>query len=327
VWYFPTSHGRRLYRSPTMGAALKSTVSGFSALHLHSVFLWPTLAGARAARRARIPYVLAPRGMLVPDLIHNKSRMLKLLWIAAFERRNLERAAAVHVTSTVEAEDFTALGLKTNRIVVIPNGIDIPSSLDLADDRNGSLLTDTNATTVLSLGRLNWKKRLDLLIAAMPYVPSVHLVIAGNDEEGHRPELEAMAADLGLSHRISFLGPVHGEAKWRLLASADVFAMPSHSENFGISALEAMACGVPVIVTKRVGLADSVADMRAGLVVDSEPRSIANAIETLARDPEGRRRLGAAGRLVAKSFSWAAIALSAERLYLEIGARDMRSRA
>src|SRR5262249_24549278 len=126
VWYFPCSIGRRLYRSPAMGRALADGIQSFDVLHLHSVFLWPTLAAARMAQKAAVPYVLAPRGMLVGDLIRRKSRWPKSAWINLFERQNIAAAAAIHVTSEVERAEFKKLGLRAQRVEVIANGIDLP---------------------------------------------------------------------------------------------------------------------------------------------------------------------------------------------------------
>src|SRR5262245_10785748 len=102
VWYFPTALGRRLYRSPAMSRALNINISGFDIVHTHSVFLWPTTAAARAARAHHVPYILAPRGMLVADLMRRKNSLAKRIWIAAFERQNVAAATAVHATSEVE---------------------------------------------------------------------------------------------------------------------------------------------------------------------------------------------------------------------------------
>src|SRR5262249_15400286 len=106
VWYFATSFGRRLYRSPGMRQTLDLNVASFDIIHLHSVFLWPTSAAAHAARRASVPYVLSPRGMLVEDLIRRKNSLAKRAWIALFERRNIEEAAAIHLTSEIEASEL-----------------------------------------------------------------------------------------------------------------------------------------------------------------------------------------------------------------------------
>ena len=133
VWYFATSVGRRIYWSPKMRQALALNIKNFDILHLHSVFLWPTTMAARAARKARIPYVLSPRGMLVGDLIRRKSSLAKRAWISLFERRNIEQAAAIHLTSETEASELRALGLRCKRSTVVPNGVDLPSGEWSAD--------------------------------------------------------------------------------------------------------------------------------------------------------------------------------------------------
>jgi glycosyltransferase involved in cell wall biosynthesis len=102
VWYFPSRRLRRLYWSPPMARMLASEIGSFDLVHLHSVFLWPTWAAARAARRRGIPYALSPRGMLVKDLLRARSRYAKTAWIALIERANLAHAAGIHVTSPVE---------------------------------------------------------------------------------------------------------------------------------------------------------------------------------------------------------------------------------
>jgi glycosyltransferase involved in cell wall biosynthesis len=309
VRYFACGVGRRLYRSPAMQRALAAEVPGFDVLHLHSVFLWPTMAAARAARSAHIPYVLAPRGMLVRDLIRRKSRVLKSLWIALFERANLGGAAAVHLTSELERIELEKLNIPVRRIDVIPNGIDIPAPADAPFET-------WPRPYVFSVGRINWKKGLDRLIAAMMYVPEADLLIAGNDEENYRPWLEVIVRDMKLSERVRFLGPVRDADKWRWIRSAAVFALPSHSENFGIAALEAMAGGCPVVVTPEVGVAGAVGEAGAGIVVDGDPQKLGAAIAALISDPARRAAMGAAGKsLAARDYSWDGIAAQTERLY------------
>lgn len=313
VWYFPTEAGRRLYRSPAMGRALEAEIPRFDLAHLHSVFLWPTTKAARVARAAAVPYVLAPRGMLVGDLIRRKSRLLKSAWIELFERQNLVHAAALHVTSEIEAEEIGKLGLAARQLLVVPNGIDLPP-LRLTDEGTAPK-GQARQPTILSLGRLSWKKGLDRLIPAMVHVPQARLVIAGNDDEGYRPRLEEIARKSGVLERIEFVGAVHGAGKWQLFASADVFALPSYSENFGNVVLEAMACAVPVVVTAEVGLASTVAT-GAGIVVDGEPDAIGAALSRLLASPAERARLGSTGRRIAvEQFSWDAIAARMEQHY------------
>lgn len=316
VWYFPCGIGRRLYRSPRMGAALAQQAARFDVVHLHSVFLWPTLAAARAARTAGTPYVLAPRGMLVGDLIGRKSWLIKSAWVRLFERANLANAAAVHVTADIEATEIGKLGLPVRRFALVPNGIDLPAITGAAKPAQ---------RYVLSLGRINWKKGLDRLIPAMVHVPGVDLVIAGNDEDGERAALEALAVTHGLADRVRFVGAVHGDAKWALMQGATVFALASYSENFGIAVLEAMACAVPVVVTPEVGLAGAIATAGAGVVVAGEPDTFGAALGALASDPERCRRLGDAGRVAAEAqFSWDAIAARMRAVYLQANAGEAR---
>lgn len=320
VWYFPASLGRRLYRSPDMGRALRRNMAMFDIAHLHSVFLWPTSAAAHAARRAGVPYILAPRGMLVADLIRRKSSLAKRAWIGLFERRNIERAAAVHATSQVEAGELLRLGFNPRRIVHIPNGVAMPPAEAGSPAAAGcaARMFGIERPFVLFLGRVNWKKGLDRLIPAMAYVPNIDLIIAGNDEENYQPKLEALARQAPVTARIRFIGPVEGEAKWALLREAQMLVLPSYSENFGMVALEAMAAGCPVIVTPEVGLAPAVRKSGAGLVVEGTPNHLAAAINMLLGDEEQRRWMGAAGRRAARErFSWEAIAREMEQVYSE----------
>ena len=108
VWYFQSPSLRRIYWSPTLGAALNAQVAKFDVVHTHAVFLWPLWAAARAARRANVPYVVSPRGMLERELVARRNPLLKALWLAAIERQNLEQAAAIHVTSEREADEAAA---------------------------------------------------------------------------------------------------------------------------------------------------------------------------------------------------------------------------
>jgi glycosyltransferase involved in cell wall biosynthesis len=324
VTYFPTARGRRLFRSPAMGARLVSTVASFDLIHLHSVFQWPTSAAAARARRHNVPYVLSPRGMLVADLIRRKSRWPKTAWIELFERRNVERASAVHVTAGLEADELAKLGLRIGRMAVVPNGIDRQA----ASEQPAHLGEDYGppGARVLFLGRINWKKGLDRLIPAMAHAPNAHLLIAGNDEENYTPVLEALADSCGVRRRTHFLGPVFGSEKWRLIGAADVFALPSYSENFGIAVLEAMACAVPVVVTPEVGLADAVRETGAGVVVEGNAEAVGRALAELIADPQRRRALGSAGRkAAAERFSWPAIAEQMEALYADVlGRKEAR---
>lgn len=299
VRYFPSRLVRRLYVSTPLARALPQAVAAADVVHLHSVFLWPTLAAARAAQAAVVPYVLSPRGMLVRALIERRSAWIKRAWIALFDRRTVEAAAAVHCTSELEREELRALGLHPRESFVVPNGVELP------DAPSAAARTDT----VVYLGRINWKKGLDRLITAMRDIPRGRLVIAGNDEERLLPHLRAQAEAAGVAARVTFPGYVEGVAKQRLLATAAVVVLPSVSENFGNAVLEAMAQGCPVVVTPGVGLADAVHAAGAGLVVEADPPALARAIRTYLDDSTARAAAGAAAAALARQrYGWDRVA-------------------
>ncbi len=328
VRYFPVRSLARLAYAPDLGRAL-GDVSRYNLLHLHSVFLWPTLAAARAAERAGVPWIVAPRGMLVPELIASRGRLRKTVWLRLFERRTIERAAAFHATSELEASDAARLGFRLPKIYVIPNGVEPenwsgdPSRLS---PRVASLV-EAAEPFVLALGRVSWKKGLDRLIEAMAAVPDALLAIAGNDEEGLTPELERLAAERRVADRILFLGPVDGEDRSALLTRCALLAMPSTSENFGNSLLEAMAAGRPVLATPGVGLAPLIAEVGCGRVAAGDPVSLGLALRELLADPPALDEMGRRGRAAAlERYGWPHLAARMEEAYREIVSHAGRER-
>jgi glycosyltransferase involved in cell wall biosynthesis len=168
----------------------------------------------------------------------------------------------------------------------------------------------------LFIGRINWKKGLDRLICALPFVPDCRLVIAGNDEEQYQPGLEILATQKGVHERISFIGPVYGLDKRAILGRATALVLPSYSENFGNVALEGMAAGCPVVVTPEVGAADLVLEAGAGVVLDGSPEKLGRGIADLIADPERGRTMGQRGRdAVVAKYTWEAIAHRMEAVY------------
>jgi glycosyltransferase involved in cell wall biosynthesis len=318
VWYFRSPNLRRLYRSPALGRALAARVREFDVVHTQAVFLWPIWAAASAAAAAGVPYVVSPRGMLEKGLIASKSRILKTAWIRLVERGNLEQASAVHVTSAREAAELAAFGFRLRKVVTIPNGVDdedVPAGGASPSPAIGAIVE--HGPYVLFLGRVNWKKGLDRLVRSMAHMtPAVRVVVAGNDEEGLRPVLEAEASRVGVRDRLVFTGVVAGADKHALIANARLLVLPSYSENFGNVVVEAMSAGRAVIVTPEVGIADSVAAIGAGWVVDGEPSVLGARIAALAHDQQLAAEMGARGKLAAaREFSWSSVGARMEELY------------
>ena len=320
VSYFSSRRLRRLYWSLPMARMLKQAVGNFDLVHLHSVFLWPTWAAARAARSARVPYVVSPRGMLVKDLFRARSRVLKSAWMALIERTNLAHAAGIHVTSAVEAAELAAFGYALKgRVFEVPNGVSLSAPLPVEPV--------TAPSYVLMLGRINWKKRIDIALETVQRVDGIRLLIAGGDEERLAATLRARAASLEVAERVEFVGPVEGLRKRQLLRGALALLMPSLSENFGNSAVEAMAEGTPVIVGPQVGVADSVKESGAGFVVAPTGEAFADAVGQLQADPKLRAGMSERARaLVAANYAWSVIGARMENEYRVI-LNDLRMTA
>jgi glycosyltransferase involved in cell wall biosynthesis len=299
VHYFASTI-KRTYYSPAMRHALRAA-GEFDVVHLHSVFLWPTYAAARAAERAHVPYVVSPRGMLVPELIDRKSRLVKRAWIRLFEKRTFRESALVHFTAQREYDDARRTGIPIPDAVIIPNGVDVAAGQP-----------GVRREELLFLGRINWKKGLDRLIEAMRILPEARLIVAGNDEENYR-------AALPHAENVRYLGPVSGEAKEELLRGAAALVLPSYSENFGNVVLEAMAAGTPVVVTPEVGLAEEVERAGAGVVVPNDPPLLAAALRALLADPARRAEMGRRGRAAVEArFTWPRVAAQMEEAYARI---------
>jgi glycosyltransferase involved in cell wall biosynthesis len=319
IRYFPCPLVRRLYWAPALGRALGHEIAKLDVVHLHSVFLWPTWKAARAARGAGAPYVLSPRGMLVKDLIARRSRLAKSAWIRLIERSNIEHAAALHVTSQLEGTEIERFGWRLPPLAVIPNAIDEPLL------ENGTVASDVEAITsrqplVLFLGRLSWKKGLDRLLRAFALTRAGILAVVGTDDENFAPQLLELAEDLQITDRVRILPrTVVGLEKERLFAAARLFVLPSYSENFGNTVLEAMRRGVPVVVTPEVGAAEIVQKSGAGLVVAGDPEALGSAIRLLTADLGLARSMGEAGRRHAGAhFTWDYVASQMEDLYKSV---------
>jgi glycosyltransferase involved in cell wall biosynthesis len=319
VWYFRSNLLRRLYYSHEMAAALQTLVQTADVVHLHSVFLWPTFAAARAATRNAVPYVVSPRGMLVRELIERKSTAIKAAWLALIESTTLAHAAAVHLTSRRELQDASQLPLPLTNPFVIPNGV----ALD-AGGFQSEPAQPPSSPYALYLGRLHWKKGLDQALHALVGT-DVRLVICGNDDENYLPVLERIVRENGIEAQVRFEGYVSGARKQALLASAAFLVLPSRNENFGNVVVEAMAAATAVLVSDCVGAAEVVLEARAGLVSDPSAASLRAAMLELWNDVGMRERLGNNGaRYVVAELVWPRIASRMAERYAALAGKRMQ---
>lgn len=282
-------------------------------VHGHGLWCGASLAAACIASRLECPLVISPHGMLEPWARRHHRHRKRIAWMLA-ERAVLSRADLLQTMSTAEAGAVRAAGL-FQPIVVHPVGIDIPIAqpqiLERKTQRGPS-------RTCLFLSRLHPIKGLPLLLHAWARVRPVgwQLTVAGPDQHGHRAEMVGLANRLALDGSVAFIGPVHGQTKWNLLADADLFVLPSHSENFGVAIAEALAAGTPVITTTGTPWSMLPAS-GAGWWVPPDVVSVAAAVRDATRLPHADlREMGDRGRQLARSrCDWSAIAPMVQDAY------------
>ncbi len=308
VSYFRSRFARRFYYSQKLGVALQKQIPNVDIVHTHSVFLWPTWKAARCARAASIPLVISPRGMLVKALIERRNRMVKSAWIKLIERHNLNQAQVVVVSSTHERDALLDLNLvqRVQKIVVVPHGVLMPAIQQPRQPQPNS---------ILYLGRISWEKGIDLLLHAMTKLPRASLRLAG---EGDASEFKQLAIQLGIAHRVDWLGALPESDRDQLLAQSAVLVLASISENFGNVVVEAMARACPVVVTNGVGSKDCVQSSGGGLVCDSNAQSLAQSIDHILSNPVLALRMGEAGRRYAVTeLPWSHVASRMRAIYAD----------
>jgi glycosyltransferase involved in cell wall biosynthesis len=306
VRYFPLAWPRRYWRANGLRSTLRTAAATADLIHVHGLWNMTSWAGVAAARAARKPHVISPRGMLRPEAMQ-RHREMKSLAYWGVERANLESAALLHATSDLEKCDLTQYGPP---VTVIPNGV-APSNATreaIAGFRARARLQDSDAV-VTFLGRLHPIKRLDLLADAFAIVhranASARLVVAGPDEDSYRARVESRFAPVSSVTR--WLGEVGSDDIAALLATSRLLVQCSDSESFGMSVAEALSAGVPVVVTKSSGW--SVVDtVGCGYSVAQDPAAIADGMLRVLSDPQPQLMRQRARDWARQMFAWEAVA-------------------
>ena len=305
---FPLGWGpRKLGRSPAMQRWLDTHVlsGNVDVLHNHGMWQMNAIYPGWAAKKGNINLVVSPRGAFSEWAMKHGSLMKQVFW-PALQRSALEHATCFHATADSEYEDIRRLGFR-QPVAIISNGIDIP---DLAPKKQGDF------RTLLFLGRIHPVKGLDMLLPAWGIVqdrfPEWRLVIVGSDggyygKSGYLSELHVLVEKLGLK-RIEFVGELCGIDKTQAYHDADLFILPTYSENFGITVAEALAAGTPAIVSKGAPWG-GVVTQQAGCWIDVSSEALIACLEdALSRSSADLEAMGMRGRhWMETDFSWAHI--------------------
>ena len=300
---------------------LSRNIEHYDLVHIHALFSYASTTAAWVAARHNVPYVVRPLGVLNRWGMENRRRWLKRLSFNLIEGRILRNATAIHYTSRQEQLEAEVAGVKTPPYV-IPLGIDVSEfeCLPHPDLFFAQFPQAAGRKIILFLSRIDAKKGLDLLLPAFAAVhredPAALLVIAGTGDEPYVAELRALAERLKISEQVIWAGFLSGQEKLAALAAASVFALPSYSENFGIAVVEALASGLPCVISDQVGIAPDVAVFEAGLIVACRVDALAAALKSLTGDSLLRKNLGEnARRLANRCFSTEAMTGSLISLY------------
>ena len=322
IRYFPIQFPRFWGTSLSLGSALKDKIREFDIVHIHSLYMFHVLCSAHYCNKFDVPYILRPHGSLDP-YIYKRHRLRKRIVEILFQDKVTRGSSAIHYITEEEMSlakqyAFNVLGF------VVPIGLDIDEYTNWSS--SGRLFARfpelVGKKIVLFLGRINFKKGLDILVRAFSLIAKkrddIHLLIAGPDNEGYGKQVASWLKNEGVFSKSTFAGMLQGEEKLEAFQRSSVFVLPSYSENFGISVLEAMACGLPVVVSDQVNLWPSVVEAKAGMVAPCDADVFSGKILEILDDEGLAKRMGANGvRLVREKYSWEE---SARRLIEEYSA-------
>ncbi|MEG4225092.1 hormogonium polysaccharide biosynthesis glycosyltransferase HpsP [Microcoleus sp. N9_B2] len=334
IIYFRCYPWRRYKFSLSLLQWLNENARQFDLAHIHALFSPVTTLAATIARYHKLPYIMRPCGMLDPADLQKKKR-LKQIYATLLERHNLAGAAAIHFTSKEEAKISERFGLNCTGKMPVPRDLDctgkMPAPRDLViplgvtADLFPKRLRQSQVPTILFMSRIEPKKGLDLLIPALESILEsgieFHFILAGSNPQDaeYETQIKVQVENSSLAKYTTITGFVSGDLKVELLTKADLFVLPSYYENFGIAVAEAMAAGVPVVISDRIHIAEDIQQAEAGWVGPLEVGAIANSIKSALLNPQERQRRGLNGKEYAKKYyNWEAIAQQTIDAYQEI---------
>ncbi|WP_392534638.1 glycosyltransferase [Nostoc sp. C117] len=322
IWFFsrfsPTVKLVREYAfSWQLTTWLWNNISQYDILHIHAVFSYASTMAMAIARRKNIPYIVIPHGLL-SEWSLQQSTYRKQIYMRLIEQANLNHSQAIHLTSKLEQQEVAQLKLNAPSFV-LPHGLSEPTPIFNARNLlRQHLQVAADEPVILFLSRLHPKKGLDYLIPALGKLTHHRFTfaIAGSGSEEYEAEIESALVANGIRDRTHFTGFVVGEIKNLLIQGSDLFALTSHAENFGLVVLEALAVGVPVLVTPGVALAAVVQEHQLGYVPQLDVLAIAKAVEEYLTYPQVGKDMGDRARqMIREQYTWDKVAAKMVGIY------------
>jgi len=306
--YFPSTFGRKsVWDSRALLRTLNRTFEDFDIVYVSAIWQQIGITTGRIAKKRGVPYVVGAHGSFDSELL-KVSRLRKLLWWRLFLNSNLRYCSGLHLTSEYERRQAVILGTEFPHFIVPncirPDAFEMPESLGSSVRKTFRILPD--APLLMSIGRTDPKKRLDIILDAFEVIhracPDSHLMFVGEYENDYGLEIKRKSDAMEASEFIIWAGYRSGDDLKGCYVAGDIFILPSMDENFGMVVTEAMAAGMPVVVSDHVGVAEDVARTGSGIVTKVHADDMARAVLELLSDSERMRGMGEQARKTAKKL-------------------------
>lgn len=325
VWFFqrfsPTVKALREFAfSWQLTVWLWQNICQYDIVHVHAIFSYASTIAMVIARLKKVPYIVMPHGLLCEWSLQ-QSTCKKQIYLNLIEQANLNHSRALHFTTEQEQNEASQLAIKSPSFVV-PLGISQPKLIpDARTQIRQHFELPADELIILFLSRLHPKKGLDYLIPALSKLTHYRFtfILAGSGTPEYEGEVKSLLIANGLQNCSYFVGFVEGEFKDTLIQGSDLFALTSHSENFAVAVLEALAVGIPALVTPGVALSSMIQHHHFGYVPALDISDIQAKLENYLSHPQaGQERGDRARQFIAKHYELNCIAKKLNKAYTEV---------
>jgi len=262
-------------------------IKDYDLVHFSGIWNFPVVFGPIVARFFKKPYIITPHGTLYKETFEGKSAIIKKIHYYCFVKRNIQKANIIHFTTKDEkdkVEDFLQINFNSK---IVPYGMEFTNKEIVLEDYRDKYNIPKDKKLILFLGRINWKKGLDILFQGFQKILESRddciLLCVGPDVEHYSNELKKLVQEQTLQN-IIFTSMVEGDDKIAMYKLADIFILPSYSENFGMTVIEAASFKLPIVISNKVGLHNEIKENDAGLIIDTNINDIENSLNMLLTD-------------------------------------------
>lgn len=278
IRYFPATFGSRfLFDSRSLIHYLRHEVTHYDIVYVSAVWQWIGIATVKVCQQHKVPVIVGIHGSFASEL-RRKNKLVKYVYYSLFLKRSLKSASAIHLTTAAEL-DQASDWLATLPGFIVPNAVDPDHFQHVTESKTifrSSLGIPEDAHVLITVGRPDWKKRVDLLIRALSGNPDWYLIVVGSQENTLARNWNHLAHHIGVHERIIWTGFLDVTKLNEAYTAADLFALLSHNENFGMVVVEAMLCGLPVVVSHEVGIWELLHDHNIGLSLSLDEAAVSN---------------------------------------------------